>query len=120
MQNFKVRRKESLSLEKARCRILSKKLTTSLLFPPLLPTTPLTKSTSPSSSGSANLPVLLVPNSHSNSRVEDVFHANVFFGAALHVLSAHFLSNTHALLWCDGCESLSFQKIYTGFLVAQV
>lgn len=61
--------------------------------------------------------LVFVANSHGYGRVENLFDAGHFFAAAFHVQSAHFVSNSFALLWSDGRQPLSFEQIDAGLLV---
>lgn len=52
--------------------------------------------------------------------VEDLLYAAHLLGGALHVHSAHLLSNGFALLLSDWCQTLCLEKLDTGSLVTEI
>jgi hypothetical protein len=92
-----------------------------ILPPPSLLTAASTQATATSSIPSATEFLFFTRlHSHRNSRIEDLVHTNVLLGRTLHVASAHPVGNHLTLSWCDRRQSLGFEEIDAGFLVAEV
>lgn len=59
-------------------------------------------------------------NSCVDCHIKDLVDTTHLFAAAFDIGSAHLLRYTLALLWRYGCQTLSFEEINAGALVAEI